>query len=110
MNRFYILFILLFSNILCNGQKYPECNPKCADCIIGTSNLVMALECDVTNFGISNCVKFIGNELGPYICGSIEEVKYYIYQQCENKLEIPMLARNLAIGVCSILCKENISK
>jgi hypothetical protein len=66
---------------------------------------MMGYGCRITEISATECVNFVNNELGALICGNILEVgKPYIQQQCMNKIEIPILARNIALGICYRIC------
>ena len=80
---------------------------KCTSCLLSTSNLISSIGCKYRMFDLNHCVQFIHNDLASIICGTIyqEGILHYIDQQCLNQIPIPMLARNLAIGICYPLCK-----
>ncbi len=80
---------------------------KCTSCLLGTSNFISSYQCNYKMFDLNQCVQYINNDLGSIICGTIyqEGIMNYINQQCFNKVPIPMLARNIAIGICYPLCK-----
>jgi hypothetical protein len=109
MNKYFIglLLTVLYYTHTTLGRTIDDatlCN-KCTQCIISTSNLMMGFECSVTEINMKICLGFINNDLGPYICGSISELKNYIYQQCSNQVETGLLARNMAVGLCYQICK-----
>jgi hypothetical protein len=78
----------------------------CSRCLVGLSNLVMSYKCEVSELTLDDCMRFINNDLGALICGGLFETsRYWIRQQCMNRIEIPILARNLAVGICYNLCE-----
>lgn len=103
MNRLFTILLLFFLYIShCFG-----CDEICTSCLLSTSHLMTSYQCNYRKFTLDECVQFINNQLGSIICGTIyqDEILSYLDQQCFNKIPIPMLSRNIAVGICYSLCK-----
>ncbi len=103
-----LIFLILLSFIGVFGVSGSSCDDICTKCILSTSNLMSSYECGYRNFSLDDCVRYINNELGPFICGTIYQdgIMNYIDQQCMNEMSPHMLARNLGVGICHSFCKS----